>query len=300
MSTLTGELNIVQNLTGEINKNLEYVTPELQEKTITPTKQIQNVMPDENYDALSKVVVNPIPNEYIIPNFQTKNITIVQNGVQEITPDVNYDGLNKVNVTTSIPAPVLPNGIKFKESTANNFDWLENVDTSSITDFSNMFTSCSNMTSMGSIDTSNGTTFKEMFMQAGLTEVPQLDTSNGKNFYRTFQYCSNLKTIPLLDLGEAINIQNIVFSFEITTLGGFKDLGKAYSITASSNNSYYTLNLSTCSKLTHDSLMNVINNLYDIASKGVPTQQLVLGSTNLEKLTEEEIAIATNKGWTVS
>lgn len=46
--------------------------------------------------------------------------------------------------------------------------------------------------------------------------------------------------------------------------------------------------------------MNLINNLYDIASKGCKTQQLKLGATNLAKLSEEEIAIATNKGWSVS
>ena len=46
--------------------------------------------------------------------------------------------------------------------------------------------------------------------------------------------------------------------------------------------------------------MNVINNLYDIASAGVKPQQLVLGSENLAKLTAEEIKIATDKGWTVS
>ena len=46
--------------------------------------------------------------------------------------------------------------------------------------------------------------------------------------------------------------------------------------------------------------MNVINNLYDIATKGCNAQLLYLGSTNLAKLSAEEIAIATNKGWTVS
>ena len=40
---------------------------------------------------------------------------------------------------------------------------------------------------------------------------------------------------------------------------------------------------------------------YDVANGGtLYTQQLVLGSTNMAKLTAEEIAIATNKGWTVS
>jgi hypothetical protein len=53
--------------------------------------------------------------------------------------------------------------------------------------------------------------------------------------------------------------------------------------------------------------MNVINNLYDlnltydVANGGtLYTQKLTLGSTNLAKLTADEIAIATSKGWTVS
>lgn len=41
------------------------------------------------------------------------------------------------------------------------------------------------------------------------------------------------------------------------------------------------------------------DNLYDIKSKGVKPQTLQLGDTNKAKLTAEEIAIATNKGWNV-
>ena len=40
--------------------------------------------------------------------------------------------------------------------------------------------------------------------------------------------------------------------------------------------------------------------LYDIAEAGCRAQSLVLGSTNMAKLNPTEIAIATNKGWTVS
>ena len=59
--------------------------------------------------------------------------------------------------------------------------------------------------------------------------------------------------------------------------------------------------------------MDVINKIYDLNitygvydEEGNPgtgtlyTQDLILGETNLAKLTPEEIAIATNKGWTVS
>jgi len=86
----------------------------------------------------------------------------------------------------------------------------------------------------------------------------------------------------------------------LTTLGGFQNLGMAYDTSNSANYGSYKLDLSVCTKLTHDSLMNVINGLYDIKSKGCNPQQLILGSVNLAKLTAEEIAIATDKGWNVS
>ena len=100
------------------------------------------------------------------------------------------------------------------------------------------------------------------------------------------------------------NVINIYWLFRdaknITNLGGFRNLGEAYLTTQSANYSNYQLFLSNNKNITHDSLMNIINNLYDIKTKGVKQQQLVLGTTNLAKLTAEEIAIATEKGWTIS
>lgn len=92
----------------------------------------------------------------------------------------------------------------------------------------------------------------------------------------------------------------------MTNLKSFKNLGKAYT-SKTQNYSNYKLDLSKSTKLTHESLIDVINNLYDlnltynVANGGtLYRQSLVLGSTNLAKLTEDEIAIATNKGWNVS
>ena len=85
----------------------------------------------------------------------------------------------------------------------------------------------------------------------------------------------------------------------LKNLGGFENLGMAYEIDKSANYSDYTLNLRDSKNLTHESLMNVINNLYDIKTKGCNAQKLILGTTNINKLTSEEIAIATEKGFSV-
>ena len=50
------------------------------------------------------------------------------------------------------------------------------------------------------------------------------------------------------------------------------------------------------SQLTHESLINIINKVYDIKSMGLETQRIRIGTTNITKLTAEEIAIATEKG----
>ena len=70
----------------------------LQEKTVTPTKSVQNITPDTNYDGLSKVTVNAIPAEYITP---AGTLRITTNGTKDVTQYAN------VNVNVSAPEPTL-------------------------------------------------------------------------------------------------------------------------------------------------------------------------------------------------
>lgn len=179
---------------------------------------------------------------------------------------------------------------------------IPQLNTSNVIDMHYMFNNCSSLTTIPQLDTSNVTNMDSMVSHCtSLTTIPQLSTGNVANMSYMFFYCESLTTIPLIDTSNVIDIRNMFHSCPaLTTLGGFQNLGMAYDTNKSANYSSYTLNLSTSSKLTHDSLMNVINNLYDIKTKGVKTQQLVIGSKNLAKLTAEEIAIATDKGWTVS
>ena len=66
--SLIGNIENKNSINGIVNKEIEVIQPLLQEKTVTPTENLQEIEPDENYNGLSKVNVNKIPNEYIIPS----------------------------------------------------------------------------------------------------------------------------------------------------------------------------------------------------------------------------------------
>ena len=68
----------------------EFVT---QEKTVTPTKSSQAITPDSGKDGLSKVTVNAIPDEYIIPS-----------GELEITENGTHDVTDKASVVVNVPS----------------------------------------------------------------------------------------------------------------------------------------------------------------------------------------------------
>lgn len=205
---------------------------------------------------------------------------------------------------------------------------LESVpyfDTSSCTKLLNTFYHTDTLSSVPLYNTSNVVQMTGTFQNSGVISLPLFDTSNVTRMDSIAQSASRLKVFPALNTSKVTTmsaafyyakaleevkqldfskVTDISYLFgycsNLTTLGGFENLGESYLPSSSANLGVYALNLSDCSKLTHDSLMNVINNLYDIAAKGVKTQQLVLGSRNLAKLTAEEIQIATDKGFSVS
>lgn len=131
-----------------------------------------------------------------------------------------------------------------------------------------------------------------------MINFPKLDTSQITTLYYAFQRCSNLKSLQELDAGKITNIAQVLGScISLEFFGGFKDLGKSYLTTAVENYSKYTLNL-VDTILNHESLMNVINKVYDIKSLGIASQTIRIKT--ITSLSDEEIAIATSKGWNIT
>ena len=308
----------------------QIVLANMQEKEITPTKETQIVEPDRNYDGLKKVTVNKIPDEYIIPSGEiditqngtynivdkaTANVnipekqlgtkTITKNGIYKATDD-NLDGYSEVDVETS--------GVDINDyfkGTIEKGGYYESGWLKSLLKFRSPLQVVGNDASfmfynfpleeIRQIDTKNVTTVYMMFSYCKFKIAPLIDTSNVTRLQRLFDNCAEVITIPKLNASKVNFIDEfITSSYVLTNFGGLENLGQAYETTKNANYEYYTLDLAQCDKLTHESLMNVINNLYDIKAKGCKAQQLILGSKNIPKLTSEEIAIATNKGFSVS
>lgn len=162
------------------------------------------------------------------------------------------------------------------------------VDTSKANNMTAMFSSCVNLMQVPLLDTSNVVHFDEMFYNcSSLTTVPQFNTSSLYSAQLMFAGCSKLVSVPLLDFTNAKELRSMLLACsELAELGGFSNLS-------------VSLDLSSSRKLTADSIMSVINEAKDLSETG-GTATLTLGSTNIEKLTEEQIAIASFKGWTLA
>ena len=91
------------------------VLANMQEKEAIPTKEQQEIVPDKNYDGLSKVTINPIPDEYIIPD---GNLEINQNGT--------YDVTDKTSAKVNVPEKQLGTKTITKNGTYNATD--DNLD----------------------------------------------------------------------------------------------------------------------------------------------------------------------------
>lgn len=152
-------------------------------------------------------------------------------------------------------------GGKCQGSTANSFVGIISFgDTSDVTDFKYMFSDCNN-----------------------LTELPLLDTRKVTTMSRMFNSCSKLRIVPAFDANNVTSM-NYMFAY----CSGLETIHMI--------NIGISLDISPSTKFTREALLEIIGNLKNVTD----TMTLYIGTTNLAKLTEEDKAIATNKGWTLA
>lgn len=162
------------------------------------------------------------------------------------------------------------------------------------TNANGLFYSCTSLTTIPQLNTKNIKDLSSFFYGcSSLISIPELDTSSCTNFSYFVNGCNSLTSIALLNC-KSVSGQMNIFGYNtlnnLTYLGGFKDL----KVSATSNF------LDKVPNLTVESLMNVINNVYDLTANGLSGKSMKFGQTNLDKLTEEQIAVATAKGWTIT
>ena len=125
------------------------------------------------------------------------------------------------------------------------------IDTSNGTDFSSMFSGCSSLTSIPLIDTSNGTNFNKMFYGCkGLTSIPELNTSNGTNFSYMFYNCSSLSSISLIDTSNGTDFSGM--------FSGCSSLSSIPELNTSNGTNFYNM-FSECSSLSSIPLIDTFN-----------------------------------------
>lgn len=237
------------------------------------------------------------------------NVTYEDGSTEEV--HIPYDNTIK-EFDFDFPKPIknisLPNRTIFKSITnfpkqseltscANYFYdcyaeklYLSNFNTSNITDMRYMFGSCMYLTSLSltSFDTSKVEYMNYMFDYC--TSLKSIDlssfvTSAVTNMSNMFHKCVYLTTINLstFDMSAVTNVYDM-----------FSECASLTTVTGAFEGTKVDLDLSY-SPLTNESAMVFINGLTNVES----TKTIKFKSSTYDTLTEEQIAVATSKGWTV-
>lgn len=134
-------------------------------------------------------------------------------------------------------------------------------------------------------NTGTVTAFRNAFTSCWFTEA-ELDLTSCTDMRNCFDNCTRLTTLTLR------NTQNITSAYWNYC---FKSCSALINLSIDCLNvTGNQIDFSTCTKLSVESLVNILNALSD--NTGISTTYTVkLGATNLKKLTAEQKAIATNK-----
>ena len=140
------------------------------------------------------------------------------------------------------------------------------------------------------MDFSPCTVFSYAFYSSGLVTLPVINTTKASSLPNTFGQSTRLKSIEKLIL-KSDGSQTFTNTF--TGLSSLEHMIVEGTIGKNG------VILSSSSKLDKESLLSVLNALQDKTGDTSETWKITIGTTNKKKLTDAEVAIATDKNWQV-
>jgi surface protein len=206
----------------------------------------------------------------------------------------------------------------FRDSSAIELD-LSDLDTSEMTNMSYMFNGCKNLVSLdlSNFNTGNVTNMTAMFDKCENLQnldISGFDFSKVSTIGYMFRDCAKIQSLTLggTSFGKPASLSQVFSGCKKLTFLDISvmDISNITSTTGLNlmfascdalvdfyppQNINTNMSVSSSTALSHDSLLRILNNLMETTT----TKTLTLGTTNLAKLSDEEKAIVTNKGWTL-
>lgn len=157
----------------------------------------------------------------------------------------------------------------------------------SVTNCHDMFASCSSLQSIVLPSLPSVTNCHGMFYSCSSLQSLYLDMPNCNNFKYSFYGCNALHTVELVDVRKATGLTN-----------SFINCSSLENVTCVEELPKCNISFNTSSKLTLESVTNIITHLPDLSAEDSKT--LTLHATTKSLLTEALIAEATSKNWIIA
>ena len=155
----------------------------------------------------------------------------------------------------------------------------------SVTSCANMFGNCKSLQNVTLPSLPSVMNCANMFIYCSSLQTLYLDMPNCDNFIEFVYGCYALHTLELVDVRKATSLIFYTCS-ELKNITCVEELPKC------------TISFQSSSKLTLDSVTNIITHLPDLSAESSKT--LTLHATTKSLLTESLIAEATNKNWIIA
>lgn len=283
-----------------------------QEKAITLKENgSYEILPDAGYEGISRLSITNDTHPKLKPSelgitFSNATFTEMPD-VFDISDVTNFDyffyGASKLTKVPEIQQPITSSRSMFEgcsslASLPDNFDFehttnaaymfykcgikeFREINIPLATNMSHFFQDCS-ATIIGNINAPSTAHVDEFFWNCKVVTLGDVYAPKASNTSWFFDNTSSLVTCGKITVAYFNN--NMLYgTSNIENFGGFVGLADSF-------------DFSSLTKLTKQSLINIMNEAATVTGG----QVLTFGSVNLSKLSDEEKAIATNKGWTLA